>query len=316
MATVPQLRAAGWTISAIRHARKTRWQEPLPRVVVPHRGPVDDDHLLLAQGLWAGRNAVLSGSAALARLAINMGDRKQLVTFVIPDSGRARRHGVVQLVRSTRSPRIKLKHGVVPVAEPARALADAAVHERHRAGTLEHAAISVLQRGLTTPERLEEELWSRPRQSVAPVWKGLGAFRGGAWSRPEGVLREVVEGDGGFPELLTNCRLESLGEEPVLIGVPDGYFEEAGVAVQVHSRQYHQGVDDAGGDQWARTVEKDGDLVAHGVRVVGVTPWTLYRRPGVFLARLHQAVALGLEGPRPEVRVVTRAERAEGATIS
>ncbi|MFK5645131.1 hypothetical protein ACI3ET_01265 [Ornithinimicrobium sp. LYQ121] len=91
-----------------------------------------------------------------------------------------------------------------------------------------------------------------------------------------------------------------------VVGTPDGYIEDAGVVVQVHSRQFHQGIDDQGGDTWARTVEKDGDFVAAGVRVVGVTPWTLYSRPARFVTRLRKIVALGLAGPRPAVRVMPR----------
>src|SRR5690606_25256309 len=98
------------------------------------------------------------------------------------------------------------------------------------------------------------------------------------------------------------CRLETA--EGQLIGTPDGYFEEAGVAVQVHSRTHHQGIDDQGQDRWGRTVEKDSDFVAVGVRVIGVTPWTLYSRPGWFLARLRKVVDVGLAGPRPAVTVV------------
>src|SRR5690606_31079884 len=153
---------------------------------------------------------------------------------------------------------------------------------------LEHLAISALQRGLTTPEELERELWLRPRSRVAPLWKGLEAFVGGAWSRPEVVLRDVVERDGGYPALVTNCQLTT--RDGVPIGKPDGYFEEAGVAIQVHSRTYHQGIDDQGGDRWAATVERDSDYVAAGVRVIGVTPWTLYSRPARFLSRLRKVV--------------------------
>ncbi|GGK68963.1 hypothetical protein [Ornithinimicrobium pekingense] len=72
----------------------------------------------------------------------------------------------------------------------------------------------------------------------------------------------------------------------------------------MHSRTYHQGIDDQGGDRWGSTVEKDSDLVAAGVRVIGVSPWTLYTCPARFLTRLRKVVDLGLAGPGPAVRVV------------
>lgn len=67
MATVTQLRVAGWTRVALDQARETRRQEPIPQVVVPYRGPVDGDHRLVATGIWAGKNAALSGGVALQR---------------------------------------------------------------------------------------------------------------------------------------------------------------------------------------------------------------------------------------------------------
>lgn len=311
LATVAQLLEAGWTVSAMRARRGTSWQEPLPRVLVPHRGPIDTTTRLVAQTLWAGPEAaVLTGAHALVRIGLRPA-RTDRVSFVVGVNSRSRSHGAVRLHRSSRTPSVAGNVGVVRVAGPSRALADAAVYERHAPQDLQHLAISVLQRGRTTPEALERELYLRPRVRVEPLWKGLVAFRGGAWSRPEVVLREVVEGDGGFPPLLTNCRLLA-ADGRTLVGTPDGYVEAAGVAVQVHSRQYHQGFDDQGGDQWASTVERDSDMTAAGVRVVGASPWTLYSRPERFLRRLRAVVAVGLEGPRPNVRVVPSATDPDG----
>ena len=311
LATVTQLLQAGWTTSALRQARATRWQEPKPRVVAPHRGPLDGPTRLAAAALWAGPKAVVTGAVALSRLGITT-PRLTAVTFAIPESSRARHHDQVRLVRTARELTVVSRSGPVRFIGAARALADAAVYESHAADDLESMTISVLQRGLATPDVLERELWLRPLSRVAPLWKGLGAFVEGAWSRPEVVLREVVDGDGGFPPLVTNCLLVR-SDDGEVVGTPDGYLEAAGVAVQVHSRQFHQGIDDQGRDRWGDTVEKDGAYVAAGVRVVGVTPWTLYSRPARFVSRLRQVVTLGLAGPPPAVRVLAREDRARPA---
>lgn len=303
LATVAQLLEHGWTRSAVDQARARTFQEPMPRVLARHRGPLDAATRTCAWALWAGPSAVFTGSSALSLWGLTI--RGGLpVTLVVPASGRARQHGRVRLVRSTREI-IGRRSGILRIAGGARALADAAVYEKHRPDDLEHWTITVLQRGLSTPEAVERELWLRPRARVASVWRGLAGYVDGAWSRPEVVLREVVDGDGGFPPLVTNCRL--LAPAGDLIGVPDGYLEAAGVAIQVHSRQYHQGLDDQGGDRWSETVERDGAFAAAGVRVIGVTPWTLYAKPQRFVSRLRQVVEVGLQGPRPAVRVVPHA---------
>lgn len=302
MASVPQLLAAGWTRSALRHARASAWQEPMPRVVLPHRGPMDDERRLVAAGIWAGMRSVLSGGVALQRLGLRVRSTWE-TTFLVPETARARQHRDVRTVRTSRPPVVRGSLGVVQIAGAVRAVTDAAVHESHTAEDLQHLTISLLQRGLGTAEELEKELWLRPRDQVAPVWKGLEVFSGGAWSRPEGVLREIVDGDGGFPPLLTNCGLVRLQDDAYL-GTPDGYLPEAGVAIQVHSRSFHQGIDDQGRDRWARTVEHDASLIAAGVRVIGVTPWTLYSRPARFVRNLRQVVQVGLAGPPPAVKIV------------
>ena len=46
------------------------------------------------------------------------------------------------------------------------------------------------------------------------------------------------------------------------------------------------------------------EAVDEGVRVVAVSPWTLYRRPQAFVHRLLKVVALGLASPPPDIRVV------------
>lgn len=307
LATVAQLLERGWTAGQLRAARSTLWQEPMPRVVAPHRGPIDAQVRLVATALWAGPAAVASGAVALRALGLTVRQVPQH-TFVIPETGRARSLRPARLVRSARPVEVASRDGVVRFAGAARALADSAVYESLRADDLEHLTIAALQRSLAMPEELERELWLRPRNRVQAVWKGLAAFTQGAWSRPEGVLREIVEGDGGFPPLVTNCDLLTPSEK--LIGTPDGYLEEAGVGVQVHSRQYHQGFDEEGGDLWARTVDKDGDFVAAGVRLLGVSPWTLYSGPRRFLTRLHRVVEIGLAGPKPQVIVRRHGGRA------
>lgn len=191
-----------------------------------------------------------------------------------------------------------------------RALADAAQYETLSGERAEDLAIATLQRGLGTPEDLEAELWQRQHSLVEGLRVGLAAFRNGAWSRPEATLRAVVTGVPGLPELFTNCRLETL--DGTFVGMPDGYLPAAGTAVQVHSRTHHQGTDREGGDRWAHTVERDSAMVGQGVRVVQVTPWSLYRRPQVFVRRLVAVVAHGLAAPPPPVRLLTR----DGRSIS
>ncbi|MFW5470724.1 hypothetical protein ACOCJ4_11815 [Knoellia sp. CPCC 206435] len=73
------------------------------------------------------------------------------------------------------------------------------------------------------------------------------------------------------------------------------------MAVMVHSRQFH-----ADGDQFVRTIERDGDLVAAGVVVVGVTPSSIRSDPVAVLRRIEDTYAVAQRRPRPDVRAIRR----------
>ena len=304
LATVGQLRGAGWTPAQIRHRRSTSWSMPYPRVVSPHRGPLSHDALLTAAALWAGEHAVLTGLVALGEHGVRT-PPPQVATFLVPATARAREHDGARVVRTTRLPDPARREGPLAVAPAARALVDAACLERVPPAEQEALAIAILQRGLATPSGLDGELWQRPGAQVHRVRAGLEAFTGGAWSRPEAVLRRLWDQRPDLPVLLTNCRLVH-ARTGRFLACPDGWMPTMGAALQVHSRQHHQGIDDQGGDRWAATVEKDSVLVAVGARVLGVSPWTLHARPQSFLARVDELVALGPASPMPDVRVVER----------
>ncbi|ANS80014.1 hypothetical protein SGUI_2618 [Serinicoccus hydrothermalis] len=302
LATHAQLLDAGWSAHQIRHRRSTTWQTAYPQVVAAHRGPLDAPTQLAAAALWAGDRAVLTGLVALGEWGLQT-PRAQRAYFLVPASARSRRHGDLEVVRTSRPVPVAKRVGVVAMTGAARSLAEAAARDQVRPDDLEALTISSLQRGLTTPHELDLELWHRPQREVEAARRGLDAFQDGAWSRPEAALRRVWEGRPDLPPLQTNVGLEQVSSGQFL-GCPDGFAAALGLVIQVHSRQHHQGIDDRGGDRWAHTVEKDSAMVSAGLRVLGVTPWTLYRRPGSFLSRVDALVRLGPPTPPPQVRVV------------
>lgn len=302
LATYAQLRAAGWSQAQIRHQRTTGWQAPYPRVVVPHSGHLSSSERLTAIALWAGPTAVLTGLSSLSMHTVPV-PAVRATTFVVPPGMRSRTHGSISLVRSWRTATVAQRKDSLAIATAARSLADAACYEQVSASDLESLAIAILQRGLCTVPELDRELWQRPQEKVTAVRLGLESFGDGAWSRPEAVLRRLWDTEPNLPELVTN---RGLVHRPTgrFLACPDGYLPAFGVAIQVHSRQFHQGIDDRGGDRWAATVEKDSAMVAAGVRVLGVTPWTLNARPRQFLTRVREVVRLGRPSPFPDVGLV------------
>lgn len=287
LATAAQLYEHGWTPSSVRHARERTIQQVLPGVYAPHRGPLGGDDRLVAAKLWAGDGAVLTGRVALERHGLDV-DSGGTCVFLVPESHRARQAGGVRTVRTGRRIRVAAHRDCVPVTDVARALCDAVALQDLAGEALEATTISALQRRLTHPSLLSAELAQRSVSSAADIRSALDAFTSGAWSLPEASLAQLVAQAPDLVGFVQNVELSTTSG--TVIGTPDGYFTHSGVVVQVHSRQFHSGIDDEGRDRWSTTVEKDGRYVENGVAVVQVTPASIHRRPERVIARLRSAV--------------------------
>lgn len=301
-ATTSQLLAAGWTYSALSHLVATTGSRVLPRVYLPHQSHVAADDITVAGWLWAGHDTALTGTRALARHGLALTAFSPITRFLTRRNGRNREtiHGM-ELRRTRRAPRASVRDDVA-VAPVERALVDAARYKEASARDITGWTIAALQRRLTTLDRLDAEVTASGWIGLGAVTDGCAAFRRGAWSLPEATLGTLVAEDPRFPRMLPNPRLED--ESGVLIGRPDGYFEEEGVVVQVHSRAFHDGEAPDGRDRWNATVQADNRYTAVGLAVIGVTPTALAESPTRFLDELA-ATLVTHRGRAPKgVRVV------------
>lgn len=190
----------------------------------------------------------------------------------------------------------------VPIAPIERALVDAALMRELTDRDLQACTLAILQGRRSTPDRIAHEI-ARTRLAVnSGVVKGVLAFRGGAWSLPEAVLGSAVRGHPRLPTMLANPTLATVDGET--IGMPDGYFPDAGVVVQVHSKAHHEGTDTDGRDRLAATFEKDLAYQQHGLTVVPVSPRTLNDDLAGFVEGLAEVVLsrVGEEPPGIVVR--------------
>ena len=127
----------------------------------------------------------------------------------------------------------------------------------------------------------------------------LAEAASGAWSVPESELLDLVATSAVLPVAWANPVLTpSCG---AALTTPDVWFDDVAMAVMVHSHRFH-----SQGDQWDDTVDKDGDLVAAGIVVAGVTPHRIRERPDAVLARLDRAYLAAKARPRPDVRATPR----------
>ena len=284
LASTRQLLKAGaseWDLTQL----ALRGQRVVRRVYRSGTGELTSNQMLVAGSLWAGPHAVMTGAHALAAHGlVDADDLEVRPRFLVPAQHRARRNALGMTSERTRSmPRSLLRAGV-PVATPERALVDTAHRRELTASQLKLLTMTVLQRRRTTLARLEAEIAALGDANTGPLQDGMLGFRKGAWSPPEETLVAAVAADDRFPPMLANPLLDDL--EGRLVGRPDGYFPDAGVVVQVHSRAFHTGKSDDGRDRWATTLVRDADYQTYGLVVVPVAPETLDNDLPSFLSTL------------------------------
>jgi len=100
-----------------------------------------------------------------------------------------------------------------------------------------------------------------------------------------------------LPDPLYNPRL-FVGEE--FIAKPDAWWPEAGVAVEVDSRQWHLSPAD-----WERTMARHSRMSALGITVLHYPPRRLHAEPRVIVAEIRAALEVGRRRPPLPIRAVS-----------
>jgi hypothetical protein len=121
----------------------------------------------------------------------------------------------------------------------------------------------------------------------------------GVRSAPEAELRDLII-KARLPLPLFNPRLYLPNGN--FIACPDAWWPEAGVAIEVDSREWHL----APGD-WERTMTRHSDLGQHGIVTLHVTPRQLRADPASFLRKA--ANANRTRGQREEVGYLAHSVR-------
>ena len=298
IATRRQLLEAGVTKETIRWRAGRQWRVLLPNVYLMTRAQPTEHQRHVAGLLWAGPAAVLGGPTAARLHGVTAADPGGVVHLDVPPPFASRRRGWAVARRTVlRDPRSVTRNGL-RLASPSRSVVDAA---RQAATEDARAAIVIeaVQRGLVRLDDVAEWVYRLRTRDSAPLHAALDAAASGAWSVPEAAVLSLLATSATLPPAWANPSLTTADGVPLL--TPDVWFDDVALAVMVHSRRFH-----SEGDDWDRTVEKDGELVAHGVVVVGVTPNRIARTPDAVLRRVEAAHVVARGRPRPSVVATPR----------
>lgn len=256
------------------------WQRLLPGVYLTVTGTPTQDQLETAALLYAGPGSTLSGTAALRRHGLRTPPSKS-VDVLVPAKRRRQSTGHVTIRLTTRLPEQVCYVGPVQFALAARAVADSArwLKDLNAVRATVGAAV---QTGLCTIDQLGAELRSGPIQGSAFFRSVLAEVTDGVRSSGEADMKDLIK-RGHLPLPMFNARLY-LGDE--LVAVADAWWPEAGVVVEVDSKEWHLSPKD-----WEKTMSRHAKMTALGILVLHFSPRQIRHEPERVLATIRQALA-------------------------
>ncbi len=189
-------------------------------------------------------------------------------------------------------PGVVYKIGELRYVPVARAVADAA-RQLADLGDVRSVVASAVQWSKVTVAELAAELAQGPTRGSARFRAALEEVSDGVRSVAEADLRKLIR-RFGLPQPLYNPRLFA-GEE--FVASPDAWWADAGVAVEVESRQWHLSPAD-----WTRTMARRSRMSAFGITVLQYPPSRLRDEPRLIVAEISEALAMGRGRPPLSIR--------------
>jgi very-short-patch-repair endonuclease len=259
-----------------------RWQAVLPGVYATFTGPLLPVQLMTAALLLGGPGAQLTGVTALALYGCIYLPSDPRVHLLLPMRTRRAPGTLPVLVHRTWLLPQPYRRDDLPVSPPDRAAVLAA---RHLTDLRQIRALlsEVVQRQLSTLDRLEAALEAGPSAGSARPRRVLDELAAGCRSAPEIELRDLLR---RRPRLLAGA----LFNHPVTVGtrryLADVCWPSARVIVEVDSVRHH-GFGEAA--EW--TARRRAELVTAGWRVLSVSPGRIRSEPDAVLAQIEALVS-------------------------
>lgn len=268
------------------------WKLLLPGVYLTLRGVPTQAQWETAAILYGGPGAVITGAAALRFYEFRQIRRQDgdAVDILIPARFQRASKGCVRVHRTWNVPSMWVKGpSVRRYAFPARAVVDTA---RWLTDLREVRALvgDAVQNRHCAIAQLADELRVGGTPNGALLRKVIAEATAGVRSAPEAELRDLII-KARMPMPLFNPRLYLPNGN--FIACPDAWWPDAGVAIEIDSRQWHLAPDD-----WERTMTRHSDLGQYGIVTLHAAPHQLRTDPAPFLCKAANAYKAGIARPR------------------
>jgi hypothetical protein len=270
----------------------------LPGIYATTTGDTTPDQRVMAALLHAGPDGVITGATAVRRHRLRCVGLNE-VDVLVPADVRRQSTGFVRVIHTARMPERYYSTGQIRFAPLPRAVADAA-RGMTRLSDARAVVAEAVQHGRCPLVELIRELNEGPVAGSRFYRIALGEIGDGIRSAAEADLRELI----GRSDLETPIyNPELYAADGSFIAVADAWWQRAGVAAEVDSRQYHLSPDD-----YERTTMRHNRMEASGISVLHFLPSTLRSKSPTVLRDLRGAINAGnSKPPLPILAIPARA---------
>ncbi len=267
------------------------WQRLLPGVYLTTTGRPTWTQWEIAAVLYSKPEAVITGAAALRNHGVR-GAEPRAVDVLVPAGGNAQAAAWRSFTGLGGCRRETYCDGYSRYAPPARAVVDAA-REMTELSDVRAILAGAVQQRKCSLAKLAAEVRDGPVRGSAQVRVVLAEVMAGIRSVPEAELRRLIL-NAGLPRPFYNPTL-LLGT--AFLAKPDAWWPDAGVAVEVDSKEWHLLPAD-----WEATMARHDRMAAAGINVVHLSPARIREKPAEVLATIAGALRTG----RPLPHITTR----------
>ncbi|HEY7275801.1 MAG TPA: hypothetical protein VH594_07550 [Trebonia sp.] len=267
------------------------WRLMLPGVYLTLPGAPTQAQWETGAILYGGPHALITGAAALRFYEIRQVPRQgsDAVDILIPARFKRASTGCVRVHRTWHMPPLWVQGpSVRRYAFPARAAVDTARWLNDLREVRALVGDAVQNRHCATAQ-LADELRAGGTPNGALLRQVIAEVTDGVRSAPEAELRDLLV-KARMPMPLFNPRLYL--PNGTFVACPDAWWPEAGVAIEIDSRQWHLAPDD-----WERTMSRHSDLGQYGIVTLHATPHQLRTDPAPFLRKAANAYKAGVARP-------------------
>jgi hypothetical protein len=292
-----QALACGITRSALGHKLRNggQWRKILPGVYAANTGIVTPEQREMAALLHAGPGSIITGAAAVRRHKLTCAGLGE-VDVLVRSRSRVQSAAFARIQHTTRMPAAPSSTQGILFAPLPRAVADAARAMKNFAD-VQALVCEAVQRGRCTVEELIGELDAGPTAGSRQFREALAEITTGIRSVAEGDLKRIID-TSDVEKPMYNPRLYLFdGEVFTFLGMPDAWWQRAGVAAEADSLQYHLRARDH-----ADTVARHNRLEAAGIHMLHFQPKNILPERRQNLTTVRNAIAAGVA--RPELPIV------------